>query len=630
MSEHLHANEPASAKDQPARRTAYARTASSGANPSGPLSNAVRRAYQDTSSIDISTAPAIVGDVLDSVGQPLPDHTRSRFEDLFDHDFAKVRVHNDDAAQQAATAVHAKAFAAERHIVFGKGQHAPDTPKGEALMAHELAHVVHQSSANSNGRRGFQREAEDGHRQHGATYGYALGIQSIQRLAQQHSRTSPPEKATVAFLLQQYPDERDAMLTFSQATWGEEYAAQVVSVETQTPAKGLEPSANSAPGAAGFTGTAIPKVEAKNLGDRTSTGISAKEEYQIYAINADPAQGFAPTPPGWVYNDGDSRDGGQRAVDKLVPPSQRNYVGTSIPMQRAPGVEAKWPDRGKTQDGVRTTLSVGTTRGAGTPRTTQGTVVGVVQPGADNSAAAKAAALAKYKAAADKELDAQIAALKLQNKHFAPMRDDVRRSTSEAKYDLETAKAELAAAQTSGDVDAIVRKHKLFVAPSDDTRLAASVTRTTGSNVGGLADNTAIYANNEKTAVQRSTPGIKTTTETTDKTRELSTKGLAITRATSNTTIQADGTTGQSATKSGLTGGITDPLKYNKSRTVSHQDDKKGHHTNWDVGSTIGDGLGGGTLRGSYNKLDPAKAPKGQTPDPNTAPDKSLASKVLD
>ncbi len=77
-----------------------------------------------------------------SGGQPLPPAVRARMEQVFGHDFGHVRIHTDHSAAQAAEAVQARAFAQGNDIYFGRGSFAPDSREGQALLAHELAHVV--------------------------------------------------------------------------------------------------------------------------------------------------------------------------------------------------------------------------------------------------------------------------------------------------------------------------------------------------------------------------------------------------------------------------------------------------------------------------------------------------------
>ncbi|MEM6353280.1 MAG: DUF4157 domain-containing protein [Cyanobacteria bacterium P01_D01_bin.14] len=89
--------------------------------------------------------PAIASHVqsLQGGGQPLPTSTRSFFEPRFGHDFSHVRVHNDT---QSTTALNAHAYTVGRHIVFNTGQYSPQTIAGKHLLAHELTHVLQQTS----------------------------------------------------------------------------------------------------------------------------------------------------------------------------------------------------------------------------------------------------------------------------------------------------------------------------------------------------------------------------------------------------------------------------------------------------------------------------------------------------
>jgi hypothetical protein len=70
-------------------------------------------------------------------------------EARFGHDFSQVRVHTDARAAQSAHAVNALAYTVGRNVVFGTGQHTPDTPRGQRLLAHELTHVVQQGGDHS-------------------------------------------------------------------------------------------------------------------------------------------------------------------------------------------------------------------------------------------------------------------------------------------------------------------------------------------------------------------------------------------------------------------------------------------------------------------------------------------------
>ncbi len=87
-----------------------------------------------------------VTSALSGRGQPMPSTVRGFFEPRFGHNFGHVQIHTGPEADHLARAMNAKAFTLGRHIVFGSGQYEPGSSEGQRLMAHELTHVVQQSS----------------------------------------------------------------------------------------------------------------------------------------------------------------------------------------------------------------------------------------------------------------------------------------------------------------------------------------------------------------------------------------------------------------------------------------------------------------------------------------------------
>src|SRR5262249_15872570 len=79
-------------------------------------------------------------------GQPLESNTRSRMESAFGHSFSQVRVHTDAHAADLSSNLNARAFTVGADVAFGAGEYRPGTLIGDALLAHELAHVVQQGS----------------------------------------------------------------------------------------------------------------------------------------------------------------------------------------------------------------------------------------------------------------------------------------------------------------------------------------------------------------------------------------------------------------------------------------------------------------------------------------------------
>lgn len=94
-----------------------------------------------------SEIPSGVREVLGSPGQSLDPAVRAFMEPRFGFDFGRVRVHADAKAGESAKAVDAQAYAVGQHVVFGPAQYAFGVDEGRRLLAHELAHVVQQSSA---------------------------------------------------------------------------------------------------------------------------------------------------------------------------------------------------------------------------------------------------------------------------------------------------------------------------------------------------------------------------------------------------------------------------------------------------------------------------------------------------
>jgi hypothetical protein len=96
--------------------------------------------------------PGVAQDVQKNInnlrgsGKPLPESERSFFEQRFGHDFSQVRVHSGSQSARLTNAVNARAFTVGRDVVFGADQYAPETQEGKKILAHELSHVIQQST----------------------------------------------------------------------------------------------------------------------------------------------------------------------------------------------------------------------------------------------------------------------------------------------------------------------------------------------------------------------------------------------------------------------------------------------------------------------------------------------------
>lgn len=92
--------------------------------------------------------PQAIRDQL-GTGNALDGQAKTRLQSAFGADFSDVRVHTDGTAQQLADGLNAHAFTIGTDIAFGPGEYRPGTVVGDALIAHELAHVVQQGGSKS-------------------------------------------------------------------------------------------------------------------------------------------------------------------------------------------------------------------------------------------------------------------------------------------------------------------------------------------------------------------------------------------------------------------------------------------------------------------------------------------------
>ena len=86
----------------------------------------LRRDTAESSPSHDNEIPPSVHEVLNTPGEPLATQARAVFESRFGHDFARVRVHTDPAAESAQQ-LAARAFTVGEHMFFGAGQYQPTT-----------------------------------------------------------------------------------------------------------------------------------------------------------------------------------------------------------------------------------------------------------------------------------------------------------------------------------------------------------------------------------------------------------------------------------------------------------------------------------------------------------------------
>jgi hypothetical protein len=84
-------------------------------------------------------------------GSELDAPVRERVGEALNDPLTDVRVHADERADALARSVSARAFTTGQDIFFAHGEYRPQTASGDALLAHELTHVVQQRGSPTTG-----------------------------------------------------------------------------------------------------------------------------------------------------------------------------------------------------------------------------------------------------------------------------------------------------------------------------------------------------------------------------------------------------------------------------------------------------------------------------------------------
>lgn len=80
-------------------------------------------------------------------GRPLDGATASRMSHALGHSFATVRIHDDDQGAALAASMSSAAATVGDDVALARDAPRPGTLMGDALLAHELAHVIQQDGA---------------------------------------------------------------------------------------------------------------------------------------------------------------------------------------------------------------------------------------------------------------------------------------------------------------------------------------------------------------------------------------------------------------------------------------------------------------------------------------------------
>ncbi len=106
--------------------------------------------------VDGAAAPTGVARSFDtlmrtSVGRSLDNAVQNRMNNIFGTKFEQVKVHTDSPAAEYTRQIGAEAFTVGPSIFFAPGRYQPETASGQALIGHELTHVIQQANLPSLG-----------------------------------------------------------------------------------------------------------------------------------------------------------------------------------------------------------------------------------------------------------------------------------------------------------------------------------------------------------------------------------------------------------------------------------------------------------------------------------------------
>jgi len=103
------------------------------------------KAAGDTSPAGETGVPEPVREVISSRGRSLDGSIQRAMEDRMGDSFSDVRIHTGSTAADACESINARAFTVGNHIAFNSGEYDPESPEGQHVLAHELAHVRQQN-----------------------------------------------------------------------------------------------------------------------------------------------------------------------------------------------------------------------------------------------------------------------------------------------------------------------------------------------------------------------------------------------------------------------------------------------------------------------------------------------------
>jgi hypothetical protein len=151
-------------------------------------------------------------------GQPLEGAVQEQMSASLGYDFTGVRVHTSPESDDLNRQLSARAFTTGQDIFVRQGDYAPHSSTGRELIAHELSHVVQQTTGRVSGGGGgmtvrpagdaFEQEADALARQ-AANAAYAPGAQAAPGGIQRQDIPEEEKIQTKALQRQDLPEEEE-------------------------------------------------------------------------------------------------------------------------------------------------------------------------------------------------------------------------------------------------------------------------------------------------------------------------------------------------------------------------------------------------------------------------------------
>ncbi|HET7113826.1 MAG TPA: DUF4157 domain-containing protein, partial [Pyrinomonadaceae bacterium] len=148
-------------------------------------------------------------------GRSLDGSAKSQMESAFGANFSSVRIHTDAKAQALSNSLNARAFTIGSDIAFGAGEYNPGTLVGDALIAHELAHVAQQQGGESGATLPLQKGHGDSSALEddadNAAVGAVVGLWGRSKLAMSHAGTNAMPRLKSRLQLQRCSSSRPSV-----------------------------------------------------------------------------------------------------------------------------------------------------------------------------------------------------------------------------------------------------------------------------------------------------------------------------------------------------------------------------------------------------------------------------------